>query len=108
MIKKKSEPSPQIVRYSQEELRARGLSENDKRLLKRLAKMKDENIDFSDIPPVNVDSGKWVVGKFYRPRQEQIRLRIDADVLAWFRAKTANYRSYINDVLRREMMAGLK
>jgi uncharacterized protein (DUF4415 family) len=45
------------------------------------------------------------VGRFYRPLKQQISLRVDADVLAWFRAHGGKYQSYMNAVLRREMQA---
>jgi uncharacterized protein (DUF4415 family) len=84
------------------------LTDRQRSELRALAKRRDEDIDYSDIPPVNVNSGKWEVGKFYRPIKKQISIRIDADVLNWFRSKNAKYQTYINEVLRREMMAGLK
>jgi len=86
----------------------RPLSENDKRLLRRLAKMTDEDVDLSDIPPLDYPMGSGEVGKFYRPIKKQISIRVDADVLSWLRGKHSKYQTYINEVLRREMMAGLK
>jgi len=47
------------------------------------------------------------VGRFYKPVKEQISLRVDADVLAWFRSRGRRYQTYINDLLRREMQKGL-
>jgi uncharacterized protein (DUF4415 family) len=35
-----------------------------------------------------------------RPKKESIHLRIDADVLAWFRANGSGYLTYMNSVLR--------
>jgi len=45
------------------------------------------------------------VGRFYRPLKQQISLRVDADVLAWFRSRGKKYQTYMNAVLRREMQA---
>jgi uncharacterized protein (DUF4415 family) len=45
------------------------------------------------------------VGRFYRPLKQQISLRVDADVLAWFRSHAKKYQTYMNTVLRREMQA---
>lgn len=39
-------------------------------------------------------------GAFYRPIKKQITLRLDADVLAWFRAHGTRYQTRINDALR--------
>jgi uncharacterized protein (DUF4415 family) len=43
------------------------------------------------------------VGRFYRPVKQLLSLRVDADVLAWFRARGKRYQTYMNQVLRREM-----
>jgi uncharacterized protein (DUF4415 family) len=67
--------------------------------IKRLAAMRDEDIDFSDIPERTDWSGA-VVGKFYRPVKQQVTLRIDADVLAWFKAQGGKYQTAVNAALR--------
>ena len=67
--------------------------------LKRLAAMWDRDIDFSDIPEQRDWSGA-VVGKFYRPVKQQVTLRIDADVLAWFKAQGGKYQTAVNAALR--------
>jgi uncharacterized protein (DUF4415 family) len=35
--------------------------------------------------------------------KQLVSLRVDADVLAWYRASGAKYQTYMNEVLRREM-----
>jgi uncharacterized protein (DUF4415 family) len=70
---------------------------------------RDRQYDNTDVAPLPPE--KWaraVVGKYYRPVKEQIALRIDADVLAWFKSKGAGYQSRMNEVLRREMLAESK
>lgn len=65
--------------------------------------MRDEDIDLSDIPET-LDFSKAVRGKFYRPVKEQVTLRLDADVLDWFKAQTSDgkgYQTKINATLRR-------
>jgi len=59
--------------------------------LKRLAAKPDRDIDTSDVPEVADLSGA-VVGKFYRPVKKQVTLRIDADVLEWFRTQATSTR----------------
>ena len=59
-------------------------------------------IDFSDAPEAT-NSAKTLVGRFYRPVKQLISLRVDADVLAWFRGRGTKYQTYMNQVLRREM-----
>jgi uncharacterized protein (DUF4415 family) len=67
--------------------------------LKHLATRSDEDIDFSDIPEQTDWSGAEV-GKFYRPVKQQVTLRIDADVLAWFKAQDGKYQTTLNAALR--------
>ena len=65
----------------------------------RIAAMSDEDIDTVDIPEV-LDWSGAVRGKFYRPIKEQVTLRIDADVIAWFRQNEDKYQTAINTALR--------
>jgi uncharacterized protein (DUF4415 family) len=70
-----------------------------------LARKRDEDIDTSDIPEVKDWSGA-VVGKFYRPAKEAVSIRLDADILAWFKSQGSGYQTRINEVLRKEMGSG--
>ena len=70
--------------------------------LERLAAMRDEDIDLSDMPEVTDFTG-WVRGKFYRPVKQQLTLRLDADVVHWFKTHADGERGYqtkINAALR--------
>ncbi|HVY15267.1 MAG TPA: BrnA antitoxin family protein [Rhodopila sp.] len=67
--------------------------------------MPDEAIDTTDVPEVSGWSGAVRRG-LYRPRKEAITIRLDADVLAWFRSHTQDgkgYQSEINRVLRKHV-----
>ena len=75
------------------------------RELSRLAAKPDSEIDFSDAPEPGRKRPRVVVGRFYRPLKQPISLRLDADVLAWFRQHGPGYQSYMNEVLRREAEA---
>lgn len=72
--------------------------------LAALAMKRDEDIDTTDIPEVKDWSGA-VVGKFYRPAKEAVSIRLDADILAWFKGQGSGYQTRINEVLRRAMAA---
>jgi uncharacterized protein (DUF4415 family) len=65
--------------------------------------MRDEDIDFSDIPELTErffrDAVRWPGPK------KQITLRLDPDVLAFFRKRGRRYQTAINNVLRRYMDA---
>ena len=43
------------------------------------------------------------IGRFYRPIKQLVSLRVDAEVLAWFRGRGKKYQTYMNEVLRCEM-----
>jgi uncharacterized protein (DUF4415 family) len=64
---------------------------------------KDEQIDLSDQPEIPPEAfARALVRRGLQPvlRKAQITLRIDADVLEWFREKGAGYQSRMNAVLR--------
>ena len=67
--------------------------------LRRLREQADDEIDTEDIPEVT-DWSDAQRGRFYRPVKKQITLRLDADVLAWFRARGSRYQTRINEALR--------
>ncbi len=66
--------------------------------LKRLAALPDEQIDTVDVPEVTDWSG--AVRGLYRPRKQAITIRLDADVVAYFRAQGRHYQTEINRALR--------
>jgi uncharacterized protein (DUF4415 family) len=74
-------------------------TDEQRRELKRLAGLPDEDIDTGDVPVVDDFSGA-VRGRFYRTVKQQITLRIDADLLEWFRSRGGKYQTRINDALR--------
>lgn len=76
--------------------------------LKKLAAMPDSTIDFSDIPEATEKFWKNAIrNPWYRPRKQQVTLRIDADVLAWLRAQGKGYQSRLNALLRSAMIEQL-
>jgi len=70
--------------------------------LNRLKAMPDSEIDTSDIPEItNWDNA--VVGKFYRPIKKPVTIRLDSDVIEWFKTQNGKYQSNINKALREYM-----
>lgn len=69
---------------------------------KKLLEMSDEDIDFSDIPELDQEFFKNAKLVKRKPKTEAISIRIDTDVLQWFKqhAKNKGYQTLINDVLR--------
>jgi len=70
--------------------------------LEALAALPDDQIDLRDMPEITDWSGAKR-GVFYRPLKQQITLRLDADIVTWFRKhapKGAGYQTNINLALR--------
>lgn len=73
--------------------------------LDKLAAMPEAEVDTSDIPEVTDWSGAKR-GLFYRPVKTQLTLRIDADVVDWFKKRSPDgqgYQTRINMALREHM-----
>lgn len=65
----------------------------------RLAEMSDKDIDYTDIPPV--DENFFKTAKLRLPKAKPlISIRIDEDILEWFKAQGPGYQTRINAVLR--------
>jgi uncharacterized protein (DUF4415 family) len=46
--------------------------------------------------------------RWNRPRKRRISLRVDAEVVDWFKSKGPGYQTRINRILRRVMVEGKK
>ena len=68
---------------------------------KRLKSMSDEDIDFSDIP--ELDESFFKEAQWKPPVKKSVTIRLDSDVLDWFRAQGPGYQTRINHLLRRYM-----
>lgn len=74
----------------------------------RLKTMTDAEIDFSDSPELTPDQfAQAIVRDGLRPvsRKAQLTLRLDLDVLEWFRQQGQGYQTQINALLRAYMNA---
>ena len=65
--------------------------------LRDLEALPDDQIDTTDAPEI-LDWSDARRGVFYRPIKQQITLRLDADVIAWFKAQARNGRGYQTDI----------
>ena len=71
---------------------------------KFLSSTSDKGIDFSDIPPLT--PAFWAKARLRLPaRKKPVTLRLDPDVLAWFRTLGRGYQTRINAVLRSYVQA---
>ena len=75
---------------------------------RRLDAMSDEDIDFSDCPEVTPEMFANAVVRKGLPvaeKKTQVILRIDSDVLDWFKSQGQSYQAQINALLRAYMEA---
>lgn len=70
---------------------------------KRLKNAKDKDIDTSDIP--ELDDEFFRKAELRLPSKQSVTIRLDADVLEWFKAQGQGYQSRINQLLRLYMEA---
>lgn len=95
---------PRIVRYAYEEAMNLGPGETD---WERLGNMTDEEIEAAaasdpDSVPFNLD---WSDAELVIPKKQPVSIRLDEDVLGFFRETGPRYQTRINEVLRRFMKA---
>ena len=78
------------------------LTNEQKVELEALAALPEDQIQTDDIPEVR-DWGGAKRGMFYRPIKQQITLRLDADIIDWFKMhhpQDEGYQTRINRALR--------
>ena len=67
--------------------------------LEEIQNIPDSAIDTSDIP--ELDDNFWENARVIKPTsQTDISLRLDNDVLEWFKSQGKSYQTLINEVLR--------
>jgi uncharacterized protein (DUF4415 family) len=74
----------------------------------KLEAMSDDEIDFSNVDEITPELFAQAVvrhGLKPVPKKEQITLRVDSDVLRWFRSQGKGYQTKINNLLRAYMNA---
>ena len=88
------------VRYTLETLPP--VSKED---LDRFDSVRDEDIDYSDIPEVT-DFSKfqpWEQRQLFRPVKIAVTCKIDADIVAWLKQGGKGYQTRLNTILRQAM-----
>ena len=68
--------------------------------IKALAALEDDEIDYSDIP--KMDKSFWDDAQIEWPGEpkKQLTLRLDADIVEWFKSQGKGYQTRMNAVLR--------
>lgn len=75
---------------------------------KRVDAMTDKDIDLSETPEVPAELFARAIvrsGLKTIPRKTQLTLRVDSDVLEWYKKQGAGYQTKINALLRAYMEA---
>ncbi len=65
--------------------------------IRALEALPEDQIDTTDAPEI-LDWSDARRGVFYRPVKQQITLRLDADIIAWFKAQARDGRGYQTDI----------
>ena len=84
-------------------MKKKDISRKSRTDLDRVDKIKDNDIDLSDNPEITPEMfAKSIVRKGLKPvkRKAQITLRIDEDVLTWFKNQGPGYQTHINSLLK--------
>ena len=64
-----------------------------------LEQLPDDQIDTTEVPEM-LDWSTAQRGAVYRPVKQQITLRLDADIVAWFKSHARGGRGYQTDINR--------
>jgi uncharacterized protein (DUF4415 family) len=77
----------------------------NRKALARLAAMKDEDIDYSDIPPLDTLSlrPRPTVDRGMDKPKVTLSCRLDADIVAWLKQGGKGYQTRLNAILRQAM-----
>lgn len=75
------------------------LTDEQREEIAALKELPDELIDTTD-PSETLDWSMGRRGVFYRPVKHQITLRLDADIVAWFKNHASDGRGYQTEINR--------
>ncbi|PKP72415.1 MAG: hypothetical protein CVT83_00165 [Alphaproteobacteria bacterium HGW-Alphaproteobacteria-5] len=90
---------PRIVRYSYEEAMKLGAGETDWERLRNMTDKEVEEAAASDPDSVPFDLD-WSDAELVVPKKQPVSIRLDEDVLAFFKETGPRYQTRINKVLR--------
>ena len=70
--------------------------------LKKLRKITDDQIDFSDLPDIE-DGLEWKPNSFFKPIKEQVTAKLDKDVVMWLKLH-GSVTKFLNKICREKMI----
>lgn len=68
--------------------------------IRALRGLSDADIDLSDIPELTEHKGPVYVGLMYRPGKTSVTIRLDSDMVEWFKAQGKGWQTKMNWALR--------
>ena len=75
------------------------MSTSSKTNFKRINKLSDKDIDYSDIP--ETDEEFWSDAEILFPtKKTHVSIRLDDDIISWFKQFGKGYQTKINSVLK--------
>jgi len=93
-----------VIRYKFDPANPPPLTEAQKAEIAALKARPEDDVDTSDIPELTEDFWQNAVrNPYFRPIKQQLTLRLDSDLVAWFKGRTPDgrgYQSAINRALR--------
>lgn len=75
------------------------MSTSKKQKLKKIESVRDEDIDYTDIPELSKEFWENAIVE-YPEKKKPVTLRVDADIIKWFKSKGKGYQTKINAILR--------
>lgn len=100
-MKKSPKTNHKIVRFTKNQLK--NMEHRSKTDFKKIDALSDQEIDYSDIPERG--AAFWAKAKVVDHVKRPISLRVDVDVLDWFKHQDGRYQKLMNHVLRQYMNA---
>lgn len=84
------------------------LTKEQEARLKALSERPEEEIDYSDIPPLDEEFWKNAVrNPYYKPKKTMATVRLDSDVMAWLKGQGKGYQTRMNAILRKAMLRSI-
>ncbi|MFM7408233.1 MAG: BrnA antitoxin family protein [Cuspidothrix sp.] len=71
-----------------------------------LNSMSDEDIDYSDIPPLTDEFFAKATLRIPAAQAKNV-IQLDPDVVAWFKAQNTDYQTAINEILRHHIESSI-
>jgi uncharacterized protein (DUF4415 family) len=90
-----------IVRYTSETVPKPAKEDWD-----RAKNLKDEDIDYSDIPEISDFSQfrPWEQRQMFKPVKVAVTCKLDPDIVAWLKQEGKGYQTLMNAILREAML----